>query len=135
MGLVGYGKLLPALALMAVWTSGCTHSSKDRLLPQKGPTMQDVYDAHFNRNAQRGGADRSDVARRGAAVEPTDRAGYTRDADHEVEQLFPRLPNPGLVMYVFPHLSERGYPVPGYSTTFPLYDKVHYALPGETGDR
>ena len=45
---------------------------------------------------------------------------------------FPRLPNPSLVMYVFPHLAgaERT-PVPGYATTFPLYERVEYALPGE----
>jgi conjugative transfer region lipoprotein (TIGR03751 family) len=35
-------------------------------------------------------------------------------------------------MYVFPHLAgtERT-PVPGYATTFPLYEGVEYALPGE----
>jgi conjugative transfer region lipoprotein (TIGR03751 family) len=37
-----------------------------------------------------------------------------------------------LVMYVFPHLAgaER-VPVPGYATTFPLYERIEYALPGE----
>ena len=35
-------------------------------------------------------------------------------------------------MYVFPHLSgSESVPVPGYSTVFPLYQRVHYALPGE----
>ena len=35
-------------------------------------------------------------------------------------------------MYVFPHLagSER-VPVPGYATTFTLYERVEYAMPGE----
>ena len=35
-------------------------------------------------------------------------------------------------MYVFPHLAgtER-VPVPGYATTFPLYERIEYALPGE----
>jgi conjugative transfer region lipoprotein (TIGR03751 family) len=58
--------------------------------------------------------------------------GYTREAFNELDVSFPRLPNPSLVMYVFPHLAgaERT-PVPGYATTFPLYDRVEYALPGE----
>ncbi|MFF0977525.1 TIGR03751 family conjugal transfer lipoprotein, partial [Proteus mirabilis] len=44
---------------------------------------------------------------------------------------FPRLPNPDMVMYVFPHLSAGNLPVPGYSTVFPFYHQVQYALPGE----
>ena len=35
-------------------------------------------------------------------------------------------------MYVFPHLSgTEPTPVPGYSTVFPFYQRVQYALPGE----
>ncbi|WP_134563401.1 TIGR03751 family conjugal transfer lipoprotein, partial [Pseudomonas aeruginosa] len=41
-------------------------------------------------------------------------------------------PNPDLVMYVFPHLAGTDpVPVPGYSTVFPLYQRVQYAMPGE----
>jgi conjugative transfer region lipoprotein (TIGR03751 family) len=46
---------------------------------------------------------------------------------------FPRLPNPDLVMYVYPHLAGTQAPVPGYSTVFPLYES-QYALPGERLD-
>ena len=49
-----------------------------------------------------------------------------------VHARFVRLPNPDLVMYVTPHLvGADGVPIPGYVTTFPLYTRVHYALPGE----
>jgi hypothetical protein len=35
-------------------------------------------------------------------------------------------------MYVFPHLaSDERVPVPGYVTSFPMYERVEYALPGE----
>ncbi len=58
--------------------------------------------------------------------------GYTRDAFNEIDVLFPRLPNPTLVMYVFPHLAGESHaPVPGYATAFPMYEQVEYALPGE----
>ena len=42
-----------------------------------------------------------------------------------------RVPNPDLVMVVYPHLAKGKYPVPGYVTVFPMYDQTHYALPGE----
>ena len=53
-------------------------------------------------------------------------------AANEIRNLFPRLPNPDLVLYVYPHLSgTEQAPVPGYSTVFPFYQRVQYALPGE----
>ena len=58
--------------------------------------------------------------------------GYTREAHNEIDTTFPRLPNPSLAMYVFPHLAgDEQVPVPGYVTTFPMYERVEYALPGE----
>lgn len=110
---------------------GCASGTKEDLLPQDGPTMKEVYDGHFRGAAQ--------AARTTAAGPPLGRMagadpgleGYSRDSHNEIESQFPRLPNPDLVMYVFPHLSEQGYPVPGYSTVIPLYETVEYALPGE----
>jgi len=56
---------------------------------------------------------------------------YTREAANEINPVFPLPPNPQMVLYVFPHLSAEGAPVPGYSTAFPLYPVDQYALPGE----
>lgn len=64
-----------------------------------------------------------------------EQASYTRTAKTEIYNLFPRLPNPDLVLYVYPHLSgSEQAPVPGYSTVFPLYRTVQYAQPGERVD-
>ena len=58
---------------------------------------------------------------------------YARTAANELELLFPRLPNPDIYIYVPAHLAaELRIPVPGYTTAVPLYDRVEYALPGET---
>lgn len=116
---------------------GCASTDKEKVLPEDGPTMKQIYDRHFEqvrgediegareRLRQRGSG-------RGIGAGDRDLHGYTRDAQNEIEGLFPRLPNPTLVMYVFPHLSgEEGSPVPGYATSFPLYPGVEYALPGE----
>ncbi len=57
---------------------------------------------------------------------------FTATPDNALKQLFPRLPNPDIVVYVTPHLATHNrVPVPGYTTAFPLYDQVHYAMPGE----
>jgi conjugative transfer region lipoprotein (TIGR03751 family) len=67
-----------------------------------------------------------------AQAAPACRRAYTRTAQNEIHRQFRRLPNPDLVMYVFPHLAGTDpVPVPGYSTVFPLYQRVQYAMPGE----
>ena len=120
------------IAWISLALGGCA-STKESVLPQDGPSMKAIYDAHFEGM----GADDPYVLRRELGTRPlgdddVDLAGYSRSAHTELETIFPRLPNPTLVMYVFPHLagSER-VPVPGYATTFTLYERVEYALPGE----
>lgn len=122
------------LPVALVWTSvlmvGCA-STKESVLPQDGPTMKSIYDQHMI------DVQKSDQ-RRAIGGQPLPQSGidhyrgFVREAANEIDTAFPRLPNPTLVMYIFPHLSgsERN-PVPGYATTFPLYEKVEYALPGE----
>ena len=70
---------------------------------------------------------------RGTELEnPSVHTLYTRTAENEIKSQFHRLPNPDLVMYVFPHLAgSEPVPVPGYSTVFPFYRQLQYALPGE----
>lgn len=51
-----------------------------------------------------------------------------------MRQRFARVPNPDLVMVVYPHLARGQYPVPGYVTVFPMYEQAQYALPGEVAD-
>ncbi len=122
---------LPCLAavLISLQIAGCT-TTKEAVLSQDGPTMQAIYDRHMH-TLQR--TERKEV--RSAPLAHTGMAhyrGFVREAARELETRFPRLPNPTLVMYVYPHLSgpERT-PVPGYVTTFPFYARIEYALPGE----
>lgn len=120
------------LLSISAWFTGCA-GTKDTVLPQDGPSMQAIYDAHFARMGEEdASALRRDLGPRPIADDAADLAGYARTAHTELETLFPRLPNPTLVLYVFPHLAgpERA-PVPGYATTFTLYERIEYALPGE----
>jgi len=103
------------------------------MLPPDGVSMKTIYERHFSDIGMRDTLNvREELKSRPVDTDVGDLAGYVRDAFNELDAHFPRLPNPTLVLYVFPHLAgaER-VPVPGYATTFPMYRQVEYALPGE----
>ncbi|MBH2547789.1 TIGR03751 family conjugal transfer lipoprotein [Serratia marcescens] len=126
--------LLAGALLAALSITGCS-TSKDDMLPAGDGTMLDLWQnkastRHTALDARQ--ALRRDLSVGEAALVRPVEESYTRTAQSEISQQFPRLPNPDLVMYVFPHLTADGtLPVPGYSTVFPLYNRVQYALPGE----
>lgn len=45
-------------------------------------------------------------------------------ADRALRRDFKRLPNPRLVLYVYPHFSAAGDPIPGYATWFTVYERA-----------
>ena len=124
--------LIAVLGLISLILAGCA-STKDSVLPQDGPSMKAIYEGHIEAmNARDPQVVRGELGNRPIATGEAALEGYTREAFNEIDTLFPRLPNPTLVMYVFPHLAgEAGAPVPGYATAFPMYEQVEYALPGE----
>ena len=126
--------LISALGLISL--AGCA-STKEAVLPQDGPSMKEIYQGHIQEmNAQDPLTIRLELGDRPILTGDTSLHGYTRDAANEIDAIFPRLPNPTLVMYVFPHLAgEESVPVPGYATAFPMYERTEYALPGEVPAR
>lgn len=120
---------IPLACVLAL--TACASGSKQSTIPSDGPTMAEVYRQHMEAT----GADGKHSPRdRLPLREPEDISPgpYTRTAINETESRFARLPNPDLVMYVTPHLASGGrYPVPGYTTVFPMYETVEYAMPGE----
>ena len=128
--------LISALGLISLGLAGCA-STKDAVLPQDGPSMKAIYEGHVKQmNARDPQVIRRELGDRPILTGEAALQGYTRDAFNEIDVLFPRLPNPTLVMYVFPHLAgESQAPVPGYATAFPMYEQVEYALPGEVPGR
>lgn len=130
-----------AVVLAVVALAGCA-TNKEKLLPHGDQTMLDIWNRETGGAAGGGRASRElldarQTLRRPLAdadvqAAPGVQARYTRTAQNEIYRQFHRLPNPDLVMYVFPHLAGTDpVPVPGYSTVFPLYQRVQYALPGE----
>ena len=121
------------LTLIVLISLAACAGNKDTILPLDGADMKTIYTEHFNDIGMRDTMSvRKELKARPLNTDAIDLGGYTRDAFNELDSHFPRLPNPTLVMYVFPHLAgaER-VPVPGYATTFPMYRQVEYALPGE----
>lgn len=126
-------RLLPLLCLSAL-LAGCS-TTKDELLPAGDSTMLELWQnrgssgrtATEARSTLRRALTSEDSAARQAIEE-----SYTRTAENEIQQTFPRLPNPDMVIYIYPHMSGNApAPVPGYSSVFPFYSRVQYALPGE----
>ena len=109
-------RILRTLAL--TWISvgilaGCA-SSKNHVFGDDMPTMKTIHDHKFHHTN----------------LEPAPLRPLSATASN-TDTTFQWLPNPTLVMYVFPHLTEAGHPVPGYSTFFRLYTQDHIAAPGE----
>ncbi|AXF76969.1 TIGR03751 family conjugal transfer lipoprotein [Erwinia tracheiphila] len=125
-------KLLATL-LLAVTLAGCS-TSKDEMLPPGDSSMLDMWNdgASVTHTTTESRATLSRPVSDGERViSQQTRESYSRTQENEIQQTFPRLPNPDMVMYVYPHLADGSTPVPGYSTVFPFYSQVQYALPGE----
>lgn len=112
-----------ALALAACSVAGPRKSP----LPDDGPTVEEIYRQRTS-EYQRIRARESLPLRPATEVLP---GPVMEPAMLQLERRFARLPNPDLIMVVFPHLSRGKYPAPGYVTAFPMYERVEYLLPGE----
>lgn len=123
--------------LLAIALTGCATNTEE-LLTHNGSTMVDVWN-HKTEGSQSGQSaqqllDARQVLRRPLIepLAPSSSEPYTRTAHNEIQRQFHRLPNPDLVMYVFPHRAgTEAVPIPGYSTVFPFHQRVQYAMPGE----
>lgn len=129
--------LLLTVAVLVV--TACS-TDKDEMLPPGDDSMMEVWTQGTGGGAgnanERKLLDARQMLRRSlnesTAATREEHSRYTRTAQNEIYQQFKRLPNPDLVMYVYPHLAGSDpAPIPGYSTVFPLYQRVQYAMPGE----
>jgi conjugative transfer region lipoprotein (TIGR03751 family) len=131
--------LLPTLAAASL-LAGCSitgprHSPISNVT-QGSPTVLDIYRGQgVTSQSDPGHPAPRALLRRQAPLRPVavgdDDTQRYWSALEPMRQRFARLPNPDLVMVVFPHLSAGQYPVPGYVTVFPMYTRTEYALPGE----
>jgi conjugative transfer region lipoprotein (TIGR03751 family) len=100
------------------------------VVPQTGPTMEQVYDSMPKRNENVTG---SYTKQKMLPTMLTKNTNFVSELPrNSVDREFHKLPNPELKMYVFPHLSgKEEVPVPGYTTAFSAYSHDYYVLPIE----
>ena len=111
-----------ALTSSLVVLQGCVTTSEDIFGDDMTP-MKEVYE-------QKVFGDGLNI-RQQIARDIRDNSVHVNAKLHRHKKAFPKLPNPELIMHVFPHITPNGTAVPGYTTAFDLYEKNHYALPGE----
>lgn len=120
------------IVIAASLMTGCA-TSKEEMLPAGNSNMLALWDGIGRANDLV--AARQSLRRSLTASEQDrfvdDQHSYSRTQAAEISQQFPRLPNPDMVMYIFPHLAQGNTPVPGYSTVFSFYEQTQYAMPGE----
>ena len=121
--------------------TGCATPGKGTL-PQGGEmTMADIYkqETGLSMNNTTNTEDSSQpLSEVRTALELDDESenysGYTATSVNEINNLFKKLKNPEIPIYVYPHLvheGEEAQPVPGYSTAFYLYKNNQFAMPSE----
>ena len=110
--------------------SGCS-AAQDSTLPNPNTNVERVWKEQMGQGGQYDAL----TLYSGELKQPLDvhqlaerQSNYARDAWRETTNVFPRLPNPDIVLYVMPHKAG-ALPVPGYTTVFPLYERVQYATP------
>ncbi len=120
---------ITVFVLVTCLSSGCSSfKPRETVFDPEAPRMSTIFSRTVDSSSHTGSR---------AVISPNPNPGrealegYTRDAQDEVRQLFPKIPNPTLVLYVFPHIASGNVPIPGFSTAFELYERQHYALPGE----
>jgi conjugative transfer region lipoprotein (TIGR03751 family) len=111
--------IILTLVISSISLTACS-SMSGNVVPEKGPTMEQVYDS----------------------MEATDATSKTKPQKIRLRHALPlyasnntfhKLPNPELKMYVSPHLAGKDeVPIPGYYTAFNAYTQDHYILPNET---
>ena len=123
------------MIIAASTLAGCS-TNKDEMLPPGNSNMLELWKGTDGESGVSRGSEARSTLRRSLSDSEqqaalSDDRSYSRTQESEISQQFPRLPNPDMVMYVFPHLAQGNTPVPGYSTVFPFYDQTQYAMPGE----
>ena len=102
--------------------SAC-QSFRGNVVPQTGPTMEQVYDevdkiSHVQELPKNSKENKLKTTKKEISVLDT--------------HSFHKIPNPELHMYVYPHLAGNAeLPIPGYETVFHAYERDHYAMDGE----
>ena len=97
--------------------------------------MKEVYNRHMQGIGHGELYDKRSLVRRPMVEGDVELSEYVRTEKNQLEARFKMLPNPTMYMFVGPHLAaDTQVPIPAYLTEFKMWEKDHYALPGEISD-
>jgi len=120
-------------AISISFLSAC--ATKDTMLPVPEQNMKQVYNRHMQSNGDVVLFDERAVLRRPMIEADVALSNYVRTEKNQLESRFKTLPNPTMYMFVAPHLAaDTQVPIPGYLTEFKMWEREHYAMPGEISD-
>jgi len=128
-------KIFLTASLISLALTGCSIMMSSKM-PAGSVSMLQSYNAAINGNDSEIGDNFKNI-RTELPTQDANKADYieyTQTEKNQINNFFPLLSNPSVVMYVYPHLAGTGEdqtPAPGYSTIFPLYTQLNYAMPGE----
>lgn len=108
---------------LLVVLAGCS-TSKEKIFKDDMPTMKAVYEEKFNNLY----VNEKPQIERELEEEGSQSNEPVVSAYAKLHEQFPKAPNPTMLMYIFPHLTQAGTPVPGYNTYFKLYETDHFTL-------
>lgn len=110
-------------------------ATKDAVIPVPEHDMKEVYDRHMQGIGGGDLYDKRSLIRRPMVEGDVVLSDYVRTEKTQLESRFKTLPNPTMYMFVAPHLAaDSQVPIPGYLTEFRMWERDHYALPGEISD-
>lgn len=110
-------------------------ATKDAIIPVPEHDMKTVYDRHMQGIGDGQLYDKRSLVRRPMVEGDVALSDYVRTEKTQLEARFKMLPNPTMYMFVAPHLAaDTQVPIPGYLTEFKMWERDHYALPGEVSD-
>ena len=132
--------LIPLFSSVAM-LSGCASPGKNMIPVGGDKTMPEIYKEEVGLGIKTPSGVVSDKHSlsgvRSEVIGPQPKVhyvAYTATANNQVRNLFKRLPNPEVPVYIFPHLvrvNGESYPKPGVTTGFFLYKNNHFAMPNE----
>ena len=110
-------------------------ATKDSIIPVPEHDMKTVYERHMQGIGDGELYDKRSLVRRPMVEGDVELSEYVRTEKNQLEARFKMLPNPTMYMFVAPHLAaDTQVPIPGYLTEFKMWERDHYALPGEISD-
>lgn len=110
-------------------------ANKDTILPKPEHDMKTVYEMHMQGVGDGKLYDKRSTLRRPMHEADVQLSEYVRSEKNAIQSKFKMIPNPKMYMFVAPHLAAQSeVPIPGYLTEFKMWERDHYALPGEISD-